>query len=198
MRMKPCVCGVPSYGRCVSVQKSSKRWKRKHHYFQQRAREERLNKNKKWKGEVPPEGLNLKKMYKGKETRKQDVSVSQTTEDSVDSICLDDNDQLLEGSVIICEAEENSLKADVVSENSLCVENQSASEKDNKECCEIKSSSLSSSGDADYSSSSERKKPNHSSKRCSDKYLDNPKDSKCYKPSTDIANLSQKYSSNSR
>ncbi|KAG2260374.1 hypothetical protein Bca4012_008513 [Brassica carinata] len=192
------VCGVPSNGRCVSVQKLSKRWKRKHHYFQQKAREERLNKNKKWKGEVPPEGLNLKKMYKAKETRKLEMSVSQNTDkDSVDSICLDDNDQLLEGSVIISEAEESSLKTDLVSENSLCVENQSTSEKDNKECCEIKSSSPSSSVDADYNSSSKRKKPNHSSKRCSDMYLDNPKGSKCHKPSTDIANLSQKYSSNS-
>ncbi|KAF8111602.1 hypothetical protein N665_0074s0126 [Sinapis alba] len=196
------VCGVPSNGRCVSARKSSKRWKRKHHYFQQRARHERLNNNKKWKGEVPSEVLNLKKMYKVKETGKQGMNVSQNTDkDSGDSICLDDNDKLLQDaeiddSVIASEEEESSLNADLVSENSLCVENQSTSEKGSKECCEIKASSPSS-GDADYSSFSERKKPNHSSKRCSDKYLDNPKGSKCHRPSTDIANLSRKYSSNS-
>ncbi|CAH8336792.1 unnamed protein product [Eruca vesicaria subsp. sativa] len=182
--------GVPSMGRCVSARKSSKRWKRK-----QRARQERLKNNKKWKGGIPPEGLNLK-MYKIKETKKQERKVSQNTEkDSVDSICLDDNDKLLEDaeiedSVITFDDEESSLKADSVSEN------QSTSEKDNKECCEIKSSSPSS-GDADYSSSSERKKPNQSSKRCRDKYLDNPRGSKCHKPSSDIASLSHKYSSNS-
>ncbi|XP_009118659.3 uncharacterized protein LOC103843663 [Brassica rapa] len=192
---------VSSNGRCVSVRKSSKRWKRKHHYLQQRTRQDRLNNNKKWKSEVPPVRLNLK-MYKVKETRKQEMNVSQNTDkDSVGSICLDDNDKLLEDAeigdpVITSEDEESSLKADLVSENSPSVENQSTSEKDNKECCEIKSSSPSS-GDADYSSSTERKKPNHSTKRCSDKYLDNPKGSKCHKPSPDIANLSHKYSSNS-
>lgn len=174
------------------------RWKRKHHYVQR----DRLNTNKKWKGEVPPEGLNLKKMYIVKETRKQEMSVSENSDKgSVDIICLDDNDKLLddaeiEDSVTTSQDEESSLKADLVSENSLCVENQSTSEKDSKECCEIKASSPSS-GDADYSSSSERKKPNHSSKRCSDKYLDNPKGSKCHKPSSDVANVSHKYSSNS-
>ncbi|CAN7097083.1 unnamed protein product [Brassica rapa subsp. narinosa] len=184
---------VSSNGRCVSARKSSKRWKRKHHYFHQRARQERLNNNKKWKGEVPPE-----KKYKVKETRKQEMHVSQNIDkDSVDSICLDDNDKLLEdaeiGDPVITSEDESSLKADLVSENS-----KSTSEKDSNECLEIKASSPSS-GDAaaDYSSSSERKKPNHSSKRCSDKYLDNPKGSKCLKPSPDIANVSHKYSSNS-
>ncbi|KAJ4895253.1 Leucine-rich repeat protein kinase family protein [Raphanus sativus] len=190
--------GVPSNGRCVSARKSVMRWKRKHHYVQK----DRLNTNKKWKGEVPPEGLNLKKMYKVRETRKQEMSVSENSDKgSVDIICLDDNDKLLddaeiEDSVTTSQDEESSLKADLVSENSQCVENQSTSEKDRKECCEIKASSPSP-GDADYSSSSERKKPNHSSKRCSDKYLDNPKGSKCHKPSSDIANVSHKYSSNS-
>ncbi|KAF2616874.1 hypothetical protein F2Q68_00042807, partial [Brassica cretica] len=184
---------VSSNGRCVSARKSSKRWKRKHHYLQQRARQDRLNNNKKWKGEVPPE-----KEYKVKETRKQEMNVSQNTDkDSVDSICLDDNDKLLEDAeigdpVITSDDEESSLKADLVSENS-----KSTSEQDSKECCEIKASSPSSSGDADYSSSTERKKPNHSTKRCSDKYLDNPKGSKCHRPSPDIANVSHKYSSNS-
>ncbi|KAL0758117.1 hypothetical protein Bca101_095785 [Brassica carinata] len=184
---------VSSNGRCVSARKSSKRWKRKHHYLQQRARQDRLNNNKKWKGEAPPE-----RKYKVKETRKQEMNVSQNTDkDSVDSICLDDNDKLLEDAeigdpVITSDDEESSLKADLVSENS-----ESTSEQDSKECCEIKASSPSSSGDADYSSSTERKKPNHSTKRCSDKYLDNPKGSKCLKPSPDIANVSQKYSSSS-
>ncbi|KAJ0229704.1 Protein kinase domain-containing protein [Hirschfeldia incana] len=200
------LCGVPSSGRCVSAQKSIKRWKRKHHYVQKRGRQERLTSNKKWKGEVAPEGLNLKKMYKVKETRKQEMNVSQNTDKgSVESIYLDDNDKPLEDAeiedpAITSQDEESSLKADLVSDNSLCVESQSTSEKDNKECFEIKASSPSSgdaAGTADYSSSSERKKPNHSSKRCSDKYLDNPKGSKCHKPSSDIASVSHKYSSNS-
>lgn len=196
--------GVSSISRCFSARKSSKRWKRRQHYFQQRARQERLNNSRKWKGEVPPEGLSLK-MDIVEEIGKQGMNVPQKTgKVSVDSIYLDENDNLLEeaekrDSVITSEKEESSLKADFVSENSRCVVAQSKCERDN-ECGEIKESSPSS-GDggstADYNSSSERKKPNHKSKRCRDKYLDNPKGSKCHRPSTDIANISQKYSSNS-
>uniref|UniRef100_A0A1J3JM25 Serine/threonine-protein kinase PAK 6 n=1 Tax=Noccaea caerulescens TaxID=107243 RepID=A0A1J3JM25_NOCCA len=200
----PVSTGVSSISRCFSTRKSSKRWKRRQHYFQQRARQERLNNSRKWKGEVPPVGLNLK-MDIVEETGKQGMNVSQNTgKGSVDSTSLDDSKLLqeaeVEDSVITSEEEESSLKAALVSENSPCVETQSMSERDNKECCESKASSPSS-GDtvvtADYNSSSERKKPNHKSKRCSDKYLDNPKGSKCHRPSTDIANLSHKYSTNS-
>jgi len=136
------------------------------------------------------------------ETGKQGMKVPQNTDrGSVDNSCSDENDKLFEeASVITSEEEESSLKADVVSDNSQCVETQLTSERDNYESCEIKTSSPSS-GDApgtvDYNSSSERKKPNNKSKRCSEKYLDNPKGSKCHKLSTDITNLSRKYSSNS-
>ncbi|XP_024009183.1 uncharacterized protein LOC18994444 isoform X2 [Eutrema salsugineum] len=197
--------GVSSISRCFSARKSSKRWKRRQHYFQHRARQERLNNSRKWKGEVPHEGLNLK-MDIVDESRKHSCPVSQNTDKgSVDSICLDDNDKLLKeaeigDSVITSEEEESSLKADLVSDSSRCVKIQLTSERESKEFCEIKASSPSSgetAGTADYNSSSERKKPNHKSKRCRDKYLDNPKGSKCHRPSTDIANLSHKYSSNS-
>jgi Leucine-rich repeat (LRR) protein len=192
--------GISSISRCFSARKSSKRWKRRQYYFQQRARQERLNNSRKWKGEVPPEGLSLK--MEVEETGKQGMKVPQNTDrGSVDNSCSDENDKLFEeASVITSEEEESSLKADVVSDNSQCVETQLTSERDNYESCEIKTSSPSS-GDApgtvDYNSSSERKKPNNKSKRCSEKYLDNPKGSKCHKLSTDITNLSRKYSSNS-
>ncbi|XP_013696313.2 uncharacterized protein LOC106400505 [Brassica napus] len=178
--------GVSSISRCFSARKSSKRWKRRQHYYQQRARQERLNNSRKWKGEVSPEELNLK-MYVVEETGKQGM---------VDSICLDDNYKLSEESevvesVVTSEETESSLKSDLVSDNS-----QLKSERDNKECCEVKASS---SPSLDYNSSSERKKPNHKpkSKRCYDEDLDNPKASKCHRPSTDTANLSYKYSSSS-
>ncbi|KAJ4914841.1 Leucine-rich repeat protein kinase family protein [Raphanus sativus] len=173
--------GASSISRCFSARKSSKRWKRRQHYYQQRARQERLNNSRKWKGEVPPEESNLK-MYVVEETGKHGM---------VDSICLDDNYKLLqesetEVSVVTSEVlPESSLKkSDLVSDSS-----QSKSERDNnKECCEVKASS---------SSSSERKKPNHKSKRCYDEDLDNPKASKCHRPSTDTTNLSYKYSNSS-
>ncbi|KAF2559924.1 hypothetical protein F2Q68_00012824 [Brassica cretica] len=176
--------GVSSISRCFSARKSSKRWKRRQHYYQQRARQERLNNSRKWKGEVSPEELNLK-MYVVEETGKQGM---------VDSICLDDNYKPSEESevvesVVTFEETESSLKSDLVSDNS-----QLKSERDNKECCEVKASS---SPSLDYNSSSERKKPNHKSKRCYDEDLDNPKASKCHRPSTDTANLSYKYSSSS-
>ncbi|CAF2310545.1 hypothetical protein YC2023_121380 [Brassica napus] len=178
--------GASSISRCFSARKSSKRWKRRQHYYQQRARQERLNNSRKWKSEVSPEELNLK-MYVVEETGKQGM---------VDSICLDDNYKLSEESeivesVVTSEEQESSLKADLVSDNS-----QLKSERDNKECCEVKASS---SPSLEYNSSSERKKPNHKpkSKRCYDKDLDNPKASKCHRPSTDTANLSYKYSSTS-
>lgn len=201
--------GVSSISRCFSARKSSKRWKRRQHYFQQRARQERLNNSRKWKGEVSPEGIRLK-MDIVEEIGKQGMSVPQNTEKgSVDSICLDENDKVLEeaeieDSVITSEEKESSLKAEFVSENSRIVEAQLTCERDSVKASSpssgVKASSPSSgdgAGTADYNSSSERKKPNHNSKRCRDKYLDNPKGSKCHKPSTDIANLSQKYSSNS-
>ncbi|RID40175.1 hypothetical protein BRARA_J00237 [Brassica rapa] len=178
--------GASSISRCFSARKSSKRWKRRQHYYQQRARQERLNNSRKWKSEVSPEELNLK-MYVVEETGKQGM---------VDSICLDDNYKLSEESeivesVVTSEEQESSLKSDLVSDNS-----QLKSERDNKECCEVKASS---SPSLDYNSSSERKKPNHKpkSKRCYDEDLDNPKASKCHRPSTDTANLSYKYSSSS-
>ncbi|KAF8111697.1 hypothetical protein N665_0073s0055 [Sinapis alba] len=183
--------GASSVSRCFSARKSSKRWKRRQHYFQQRARQERLNNSRKWKGEVvPPEELNLK-MYAVEETGKQGM---------VDSIRLDESYKLLGeaetgDSVVTSEEQESSLKADLVSDNSQFVGTQLKSERDNKECCEVEASS---SPSLDYNSSSERKKPNHKSKRCYDEDLDNPKASKCHRPSTDdIANLSYKYSSNS-
>lgn len=177
--------GASSISRCFSARKSSKRWKRRQHYYQQRARQERLNNSRKWKGEVPPEESNLK-MYVVEETGKHGMVD--------DSICLDDNYKLLqesetEVSVVTSEVlPESSLKkSDLVSDSS-----QSKSERDNKECCEVKASSSS------PSSSSERKKPNHKSKRCYDEDLDNnPKASKCHRPSTDTTNLSYKYSNSS-
>ncbi|KAG2267375.1 hypothetical protein Bca52824_061930 [Brassica carinata] len=164
--------GVSSISRCFSARKSSKRWKRRQHYYQQRARQERLNNSRKWKGEVSPEELNLK-MYVVEETGKQGM---------VDSICLDDNYKLSEESevvesVVTSEETESSLKSDLVSDNS-----QLKSERDNKECCEVKASS---SPSLDYNSSSEKED------------LDNPKASKCHRPSTDTANPSYKYSSSS-
>lgn len=193
--------GVSSISRCFSARKSSKRWKRRQHYFQQRARQERLNNSRKWKGEVSPEGLSLK-MDIVEETGKHSINVPQNTDkSSVDSICSDNNDKLLEeASVITSEEEESSLKANFVSDNSRCVATQLTSERDNNESCEIKASSPTSGdvpGSAEYNSSSERKKPNNKSKRCNEKYLDNPKGSKCHRPSTDIANLSVKYSRSS-
>lgn len=195
--------GVSSISRCFSARKSSKRWKRRQHYFQQRARQERLNNSRKWKGEVLPEGLSLK-MDIVEEIRKRGMAVRHNSDKvSVDSICLDDNDKLLKeaergDSVITSKEEESSLKTE--------------NERDNNKSCEIKASSPSSEDTvikasspssedtvsaADYNSSTERKKPKQKSKRCNEKYLDNPKGSKCHRPSTDIADLSEKYSRNS-
>ncbi|CAH8390500.1 unnamed protein product [Eruca vesicaria subsp. sativa] len=191
--------GASSISRCFSARKSSKRWKRRQHYYQQRARQERLNSSRKWKGEVPPEELNLKKWKGEVPTGKQGgLDVSRNTEkSSVDTICLDDNYKLLGEdeigeSVVTSEEQESSLKTDLVSENS-----QLKSERDNKESCEVKASSPSLEDTTGYNSSSGRKKPNHKSKRCYDEDLDNPKASKCHRPSSDIANLSYKYSNNS-
>ncbi|XP_019094836.1 PREDICTED: uncharacterized protein LOC109124472 isoform X2 [Camelina sativa] len=192
--------GISSMSRCFSARKSCKRWKRKQHYFQQRARQERLNNSRKWKGEVPSEGLSLK--MEVEEIAKQGMNVPQNAEKSlVDRVCLDDNDKLSEeASVITSDEERSSLKANFVSDNSRCVESQLTSERENNKSCEIKASSTSS-GDtpstADYNSSSDRKERNLKSKRCSEKYLDNPKGSKCRRPSTDISNLSHKYSKSS-
>ncbi|KAJ0245136.1 Protein kinase domain-containing protein [Hirschfeldia incana] len=187
--------GASSVSRCFSARKSSKRWKRRQHYYQQRARQERLNNSRKWKGEVPPEGLKTK-MYVAEETDKQGRN---TEKCSVHSICLGDNYKPLGksetgGSVVTSEEPESSLKADSVSDSSQCVGTPLKSERDNKESCEVKASSPPS---LDYNSSSEKKKPSHKSKRCYDDDLDNPKASKCHRPSTDTTNLSYKYSNSS-
>ncbi|CAN8306299.1 unnamed protein product [Cochlearia groenlandica] len=191
--------GVSSINRYFLAHKSTKRWKRRQHYFQQKARQERLNNSRKWKGEVPAEGFSLKMEIE--ETGEDEINVPHVTDKcSVDIIGLENDPNLLEeteiGDSFASAEKESSLKADLVSDNSQCVETYSKSESDSKEGCEIKASSPSSvdkAVTADYNSSSERKNPKKS--RSHDKYLYNPKASKRSRLSTDIiANLSHKYS----
>ncbi|XP_010556881.1 PREDICTED: uncharacterized protein LOC104826066 isoform X2 [Tarenaya hassleriana] len=199
--------GLVSSNRSFSARRSSKRWKRRQHYFQQRARQERLNNNRKWKGEFHTEGLSSK-VDMVEKTGEHDMTVVQKTgECSVDIICLDDDDdkQLEDAengnSVITSEEGKSSSKAGFVSDDCQSSEIQSTSKGDNNGCCGIKASLPSSGRDvaagSDYDSSSESMKTNHKSKRRHVGDLDNPKRSKCHRPTADSAKLSHKYSSTS-
>lgn len=176
--------------------------------MQQRARQERLNNSRKWKGEGCAEIVTLKE--KDSENCKPDnldVLTSDThAEGTSDIIGLDDDDDD-EKSVLSGEADGENLLVSVEGdkigskggsyvESCSCDPGSISKGEEDEYCLHDESLACTSEegGRRDEGSSSEISKITCKSKRHSDRDLDNPKPCKCRRPTEDSSNLSRKYS----
>ncbi|KAF2284293.1 hypothetical protein GH714_020277 [Hevea brasiliensis] len=195
--------GSSSNSRCFAARRSSKRWKRRH-FLQQRARHERLNNSRKWKGEGHTELLTPKETDNSKSDN-LNVLTSENCGGTSDIIGLDDDSE--DKVVHPGEVEAANLHASdegdrISSENGFHTENCSCDletiGKGGEDQCCVHEKSLAltwnGAGGEDKGSSSEKPNFNFKSKRHSDRDLDNPKPFKCRRPTGDRSSLSRKYS----
>uniref|UniRef100_A0A6N2MXS8 Protein kinase domain-containing protein n=1 Tax=Salix viminalis TaxID=40686 RepID=A0A6N2MXS8_SALVM len=197
------VTGPSSNNRCFATRTSCKRWKRIH-YLQQKARQERLNNSRKWKGEGHAEALAPKESESFK-LNNLDVSTSEICEEGISDIAgLDDDvggekvelsgEAEVKNLLFSVEADKNSSKKGVES----CSCNLGSIDKSEEEVCCVEDESLGPlQGEADSQDEnalSEKSKITYKSKRRYDRDLDNPKPCKCQRPTEDSSSLSCKYS----
>ncbi|KAK2647110.1 hypothetical protein Ddye_022305 [Dipteronia dyeriana] len=197
------VSTASSNSRCFTIRRSSKRWKRRH-CLQQKARQERLNSSRKWKGEGHAQELTMKT---GANCKPVDIFTSEThAEGASDIIGLDDDE---DKQLVSAEPESENLRISVEndktsSKKKLCVEScscagpESIDKAGKDECSKYDESSTSIQNGADeqdQDSTSETSKAASNVKRHSDMDLYSPKPCKFLKSTEDGANISQKYSS---
>ncbi|KAG5219300.1 leucine-rich repeat protein kinase family protein [Salix suchowensis] len=179
--MSSIVTGPSSNSRSFASRRSSKRWKRRH-YLQQKARQERLNNSRKWKGEGCAEALALKESESFK-SNNLDVLTPEVREEGTSDVGVDDDDEKAELSV---DAEGENLHASV--------EDDKISSKKVFSAESCSSSIQDEAASQDESASSEKSKSTCKSKRHYDRDLDNPKPCKYQRPTEDSSSLSCKYS----
>ncbi|XP_050215430.1 uncharacterized protein LOC126666642 [Mercurialis annua] len=193
----------PPNSKCFAARRSNKRWKRRH-YLQQRARQERLNNSRKWKGEGRAESLTPKESESCK-LKILDLLPCGTCEEVTSEIIADGDEEdkaVLQGeveaekSLVSGEGDRKKSKKDIYTEN--CSHDPESISKGKKDECYVHKKSLvltqnGLSGE-DECSSSEKSKVNVKSKRHSDGALDNPKPCKSQRPTEDSLSLSRKYS----
>ncbi|KAJ1402564.1 Leucine-rich repeat [Sesbania bispinosa] len=174
-----------SSSRCFAARKSGKRWKRRH-YLQQKARQERLNNSRKWKG-VDHDQLLSKKVHRISEPENLDSLASENCKETVpDNGSLDDNNEEAVNDNLV----DNVNNDEVIIEKEDCGTAESKHEKD-ASLCSLKNAQ----SEPDEASCSDFLKCISKSKRHSDRDLDNPKPCKSRKPiGDDISLLSCKYS----
>lgn len=163
-----------SNSRSFVSKRSSKGWKRRY-FFQQRARQERLNNSRKKKGEV----LTLRAAEKCKPCK-----ILQVSEGDNDSNELPSGD------------EEINTKEETYVKDGLCLGQEGESESGEQKHGYAPFLSHEADEQDEESSSSEAPKSTSKSKRHCDTNLDNPKPCKSLRPAKeDYSNLSSKYSS---
>ncbi|KAF9677643.1 hypothetical protein SADUNF_Sadunf08G0128900 [Salix dunnii] len=200
--MSSIVTGPSSNSRSFASRRSSKRWKRRH-YLQQKARQERLNNSRKWKGEGCAEALALKESVSFT-SNNLDVLTPEVHEEGASDVGLDDDDEKAQLSV---EAEGENLRTSVEDDKisskkvfpaeSCSCDLGSINKSEEEVCCgqdEPLASIQDKAASQDESSSSEKSKITCKSKRHYDRDLDNPKPCKCQRPTEDSSSLSCKYS----
>jgi hypothetical protein len=194
-----------SNNRCFAARRSGKRWKRQY-YLQQKARQERLNNSRKWKGVDCDKVLTLKADENVK-CSDLDFLASETSAEVASDIVgvdNDDNKVTVSGEVesenLLDGAEDNEIgsKKGFHGENCSCVGQDSVTIRKGgeNECCECHvslASALNGAGQEDEGSSVETLKSVSKAKRHYDRDLDNPKPCKSRKPADDCSNLSCKY-----
>ncbi|XVE81685.1 hypothetical protein DITRI_Ditri15bG0085100 [Diplodiscus trichospermus] len=188
--------------RGFAARRSSKRWKRRD-YLQQRARQERLNNSRKWKGEGHAEVFTMKA---GEEAPGNNVLSTDTFAEAACELIgeEEDDDKPLLLSEVQAEKlssvrhEDDTLasKKGLDSKNRISVGHESINKGCEVECSQLDESLGSVKGaiEQDEVSSSEISKSNFKSKRHSDRDLSNPKPCKSRKPTDHCFNLSRKYS----
>ncbi|XP_015941514.1 uncharacterized protein LOC107467022 isoform X1 [Arachis duranensis] len=172
-----------SSSRCFSARKSGKRWKRRF-YLQQKARQERLNNSRKWKVVDQDQLLSNNIQIISESGNIAAASCKETVSDHVN---LDDN-----GKKIFSEKEVNdnlsgNNKDEVILEKQFSSDNCHTAE-----CKDERDASLNGPGEQDEQSLEILKC--FSTKRYSDRHLDNPKPCKFRKPIVDASILACKYS----
>ncbi|KAK9287821.1 hypothetical protein L1049_016263 [Liquidambar formosana] len=199
--------GSASNSRCFAAQRLRKRWKRRY-YLQQRARQERLNNSRKWKGEDHAELLTLKAAEKCEPGGLAVLASESPAEGASDIVGLDDDNKQLPSEDAEQKYLPNSVEdSEIASKSGFHVKNCSSvdvdsiaiSKGDRNESCDhdaTLSTLLSGAGEQDEGGlSSEVSKCTPKSKRHSEKDLDNPKPCKSRRPTDNSSNLSRKYSS---
>lgn len=194
-----------SNSRCFSSRKSGKRWKRRY-YLQQRARQERLNNSRKWKGVEHTKLLSSKEDGDCKPGSLDVLASDTAVEGTSEVIGLDDDDKEIlpgddESENLPNRSEDINVKQDFYAENCSCVSVESSAEnKGDKNDNSENNESLASvwnQADKDEDSLSEMLKSNSKCKRHSDKDLDNPKPCKSRRSIDDSESVSRKYSNTS-
>ncbi|KAA8527650.1 hypothetical protein F0562_034955 [Nyssa sinensis] len=201
--------GSSSNSRCFATRKRGKGWKRRY-YLQQRARQERLNSSRKWKGEDHHAELLTQKASEKCKPCKHAILASESLAEGSSGIAGAnvDSKELLPGETecenlfISVENDENSSKKGYYAENCSCVTLDSVEvcKEGENDCTEHDPSLNSCSNDAgvqEEGSSLEASNSNLKSKRHSDRDLDNPKPSKFRRPTDNHSDLSAKYSNTS-
>ncbi|KAK7280057.1 hypothetical protein RJT34_25119 [Clitoria ternatea] len=182
-----------SSSRCFAARKSGKRWKRRH-YLQQKARQERLNSSRKWKG-VDHDQLLSKKIHRISEPGNLDSLGSESCTETVsDNRSLDDNNKrIFSGQEINENVIDNVNNDEVIIEKNFsqedCCTTEGKDEKDTSSCTLKNGES-----EQDTESCSESLKWISKSKRHSNGDLDNPKPCKSRKSIGGSSLLSRKYS----
>ncbi|XP_061373943.1 uncharacterized protein LOC133316233 [Gastrolobium bilobum] len=175
-----------SSSRCFSAWKSGKRWKRRH-YLQQKARQERLNNSRKWKG-VDHDQLS-KKIPRIPEPGKLGSLASKGCTESVS----ENNKRIFSKEAVNDNLIDNVNDDEVIMEKQFlqndCCTAESKDEKDASLC-----SLQNGQSEQDEGSCSENLKCISKPKRHSNRVLDNPKPCKSRKPIGDNSLLSCKYS----
>lgn len=194
-----------SNNRCFAARRSGKRWKRQY-YLQQKARQERLNNSRKWKGVDCDKVLTLKADENVKSSDLDLLAPETSVEGASDIVGVDNDDNKLivsgevENENLLGGAEDNEIgsKKGFHVENCSCVGLDSATIRVGcaNECCECHvslASTRNGAGQEDEGSSVETLKSVSKSKRHYDRDLNNPKPCKSRKPADDCSNLSCKY-----
>ncbi|KAJ6725960.1 hypothetical protein OIU79_004172 [Salix purpurea] len=199
--MSSIVTGPSSNSRSFASRRSSKRWKRRH-YLQQKARQERLNNSRKWKGEGCAEALALKESESFK-SNNLDVLTPEVREEGTSDVGVDDDDEKAELSVdaegenLHASVEDDKISSKKVFSAESCSCDPGSINKSEEVCCgqdEPLASIQDEAASQDESASLEKSKSTCKSKRHYDRDLDNPKPCKYQRPTEDSSSLSCKYS----
>ncbi|KAI4345697.1 hypothetical protein L6164_012797 [Bauhinia variegata] len=177
-----------SNNRCFAARKSGKKWKRRY-YLQQKARQERLNNSRKWKG-VDHTELLSEKIHKVSESGNLDnLSSESCTEPVSDNANMNGSDKR-----VFSEQARKEKFVDNVNKEAGIKKDLSREDCCPADCKDGVFTSENGPNEQEEASCSETSKCSSKSKRHSDRDLDNPKPCKSRKPIGDSSLLSHKYS----
>lgn len=194
--------GSSTNSRSFASRRSGKRWRRRH-YLQQKARQERLNSSRKWRGVDHHTEVKIHENHElgrldSSPTSETIVESSSVIEELYDSKEICSGEAERENLIKSCENENFDPKKEYSEDcSSICDAASEIMTSGKNECCEP-SESLSSAGNGAHEqegSSPQLSKDMAKLKRYSERELDNPKPCKSRKPAEDSSSLSCKYNS---